>query len=304
MTLSVGTRPVRQDGLTGVLCTPGGLAPAPGVLLLGGSEGGFHERDARLLAAHGFTVFAQAYFGLPGLPPGLTGVPLEAFFRGLDFLTAQPRAGGTCGVVGGSRGGEAALLIAAHDERIGAAVSVAGSGIVTAGIDFRRGGLVDILGDPPVNSWTLGGDDLPYLRYEVGEELRDRVARRAPVGLRLAFPPVPADPVELDRVAVPVEKTAGAVLLLAGDDDQNWPSADYSRVAADRLSGHPHPVEFRLLAGAGHLIAGPPGTTQTSTRYPGPGVTFEAGGTPAANTAAREQAWQATVDFLEASLVA
>lgn len=103
------TTAVRDDGLVGVLCVPDGGPAAPGVLLLGGSEGGLHERDARVLAAEGFTVLALAYFGAPGLPPGLVDVPLEYFSRGLDLLAA--RAPGRLGVLGGSRGGEAALLV-------------------------------------------------------------------------------------------------------------------------------------------------------------------------------------------------
>lgn len=50
---------IRDDGLVGVLCARAGDRPAPGVLLLGGSEGGLHERDARALAAEGFTVLAS-----------------------------------------------------------------------------------------------------------------------------------------------------------------------------------------------------------------------------------------------------
>lgn len=96
---------IRDDGLVGVLCAPAGDLPAPGVLLLGGSEGGLHERDARALAAaEGFTVVAS-----------------------------QPRAGQRFGVTGGSRGGEAALLVGSYDERVGAVVSIVGSGVMTQG---------------------------------------------------------------------------------------------------------------------------------------------------------------------------
>ena len=94
------------------------------------------------------------------------------------------------------------------------------------------------------------------------------------------------------------------MLLLSSDDDGSWPSTVYSDVAAVRRRAHGCPVEHRVFAGAGHSIAGPPGMTNTSTTSPGPGVTFELGGTPAANTAARAQAWQATVDFFEEHLIA
>lgn len=109
------------------------IGRAPGVLLLGGSEGGLHERDARALAAEGFTVLALAYLGAPGLPPGLIGVPLEYFSLGLDVLASQPRAGQRFGVTGGSRGGDAALLVGSYDERVGAVVSIVGSGVMTQG---------------------------------------------------------------------------------------------------------------------------------------------------------------------------
>jgi dienelactone hydrolase len=295
--IQVETHPISVDGLVGVLCTPGGVAPAPGVLLLGGSEGGLHERDAQVLAGEGFTVLALAYFAAPGRPPGLVDVALEYFFRGLDLLAAQPRTSDRFGVTGGSRGGEAALLVAAHDRRVGAVVSVVGSGLVTEGIDFRRGELLDIL-TARTNSWTLHGEPIPYLAYDVSDELRSSVALRRPVRLARAFPPVPVDPDELERVSIPVERTQAAVLLLSAEDDGAWPSTAYSQVAADRLRAHGRSVEHRVFDGAGHQIAGPPGRTVMSTTSPGPGVLFEMGGTPARTAEARSAAWAATVAFL------
>lgn len=303
MVRNVTKRPVRDGGIVGVLATPDGAGRAPGVLLLGGAEGGLHERDAEELAAHGFTVLALAYFGLPGLPDGLVDIQLEYFSRGLDLLAAQPRAGERFGVTGGSRGGEAALLIGAHDERIAAVVSVVGSGLLTPGIDFRLGRLLDILGAAPA-SWTIGGERLPFLPHVIPDEMRDRIERGQPVRLALAFPPPPGDPAELDRLSIPVERTKGAVLLLSATDDGGWPSRAYSQVAADRLrsAAHPYPHEHRVFD-AGHLIAGAPGNAMLSTTSPGPGVTFEHGGTPAANNVAREQAWQATVEYFTDHLI-
>jgi dienelactone hydrolase len=280
------------------------------VLLLGGSEGGLHERDAQVLAGHGFTVLALAYFGRPGLSPGLVDIPLEYFSRGLDELAAQAsaRTGDRFGILGGSRGGEAALLAAAHDERVAAVVSVVGGGLVTQGIDYRRDGLLDILGHP-AGSWTWRGEPLPYLPYVIPAELRDLVTRGLPVPLRLAFPPVPANPAVLDELSIPVERIRGAVLLLSAGQDGMWPGAAYSQVAADRLarSGHPFPFAHRVFEPAGHGLAGPPppgpaGGDGGGTTSPGPGVTFEMGGTAAATRAARGQAWEATVGFLREHL--
>jgi dienelactone hydrolase len=298
----VTMRPVTEAGLVGMLATPAGAGPAPGVLLLGGAEGGLHERDAGALAAEGFTVLALAYFGMAGVPAGLVDIPVEYFSRGLDFLAAQPRAGERLGVTGASRGGEAALLVGTQDERVAAVVSVVGSGLLTPGIDFSRGALLDVLAAGPA-SWTVGGTRLPFLPHVLPDQLRDGVARGTPVRLAWAFPPPPEDPAALEAVSIPVERTKGAILLLSAADDGGWPSTLYSQVSADRLSAarHPYPFGHRVFD-AGHLIAGPPGAAMTSTTTPGPGVTFEQGGTPAANTAARAQAWRDLVGFFGGSL--
>jgi dienelactone hydrolase len=300
--MPVETTEIRDRGIVGVLATPTGSDPLPGVLLLGGSEGGLHARDAEVLAAEGFTVLALGYFGMPGLPRGLVEIPLEYVTRALDWLGARSRDPERLGVAGGSRGGELALLVAAHDTRVRAAVSVVGSGVLTPGIDFGRGTLLDILRDAPP-SWTIGGAALPFLDHVFPEELRTRVATRRPVRLALAFAPPPTDLVELDRVSIRVEDINGAVLLISASDDGGWPSTSYSEVAADRLASarHPFPYEHRVLD-SGHLIAGPPGAPMNSTTAPGPGVTFEMGGTPDANTAARAEAWRLTVDWFREHL--
>jgi dienelactone hydrolase len=264
--------------------------PSPGVLLLGGSEGGFPERDARALHAEGFAVLALAYFGLPTLPSGLVDIPLEYFFAAVDKIAAHSHL--KVGIVGGSRGGEAALLVAAHDRRVQAVVSVVGSGLVTQGIDYRAGALLDILGTPAA-PWTLRRRALDYLPYEMCDELRDLVAQGEPVPLRLAYPEEPAD---VDRYRIPVGRINGPVLMLCGGDDQMWPSATYCRLAAADN------VDLRIYEGAGHALAGPPGPAFTSTVVPGPGVAFEVGGTPEINTSARSAAWAATLEFLHENL--
>jgi dienelactone hydrolase len=265
---------------------------APGVLLLGGSEGGLHERDARALHAEGYTVLALAYFGRPTLPAGLVDIPLEYFFAAVDKIASL--SDGPIGIVGGSRGGEAALLVGAHDSRVGAVVSVMGSGLVTQGIDYRAGSLLDILGTP-ATPWTLRRKPIDYLPYEVTDELRELVERGEPVPLRLAYPESVADAA---RYRIPVERIGGPVLMLCGSDDRMWPSVAYSRLAAASADN----VELRIYEGAGHALAGPPGPAFDSTVVPGPGVRFELGGTPEVNTCARSAAWAATLEFLHENL--
>ena len=71
---------------------------------------------ARMLAAHGYPALAVAYFGVPGLPQNLSAILLEYFERALGWLAAQPGVDpARLVVLGGSRGSEAAELLAVHD---------------------------------------------------------------------------------------------------------------------------------------------------------------------------------------------
>ncbi len=291
---------VDAGGLVGVLFHPEDGPARPGVIMVGGAEGGLHEMEAALLAAHGFAVLSLAYFGAPGLPSGLVEVPLEYFGSAIDWLLAHPRvAGDRVGITGGSRGGEAALLVGSTFERIGAVVSVVGSGVLTQGIPYERGTLLDIL-RTPAPSWTWRGTALPYLPYTVPSELERQVIEGRPVQLRLAFPTHDSD--LLARYAIEVEWIRGPVLMLTAERDDQWDAPTLSAVAVARLdrAGYPFQHQHVTYPGAGHAIAPPPYGPTTELTAPGPGVMFATGGTPEATATARADQWiRATAWFAE-----
>jgi len=291
---------VRSHGLAGVLYHPAGQGPWPGVMQLGGAEGGLHEDDAALLAAHGFAVLALAYYGLPGLPATLTGVPLEYFGAALSYLRAHPAvAPGGIAVTGASKGGEAALLIGAtYPDTVKAVISVVGSGVHTQGISqsVTGGSLLEIL-STPVTCWTYQGRELPYLPNVVTARMRAAIAAGGPVCLGWAAPDLRAD--DLDQAAIAVDRIDGPVLLISGADDPTYGAA-FQQIAASRLarSRHRYPYRHIVYPGAGHLIAAPPYRPTTQSVFPGPGVDFSYGGTPAADAAARAGAWREIRAFL------
>ena len=84
---------------------------------------------------HGYTTFALAYFGVEGLPRELVKIPLEYFKKGFDWLRTQDTVDGRrLGVVGGSKGGELALLLGATFPEIKVVVARAPSGTPRAGV--------------------------------------------------------------------------------------------------------------------------------------------------------------------------
>lgn len=111
----------RRTGIVGLLFSPRVRTRRPAAVVFGGSEGGARAvvDVAGLLAAHGYPTLVLAYFGLPDLPQQLIRIPLEYFARAVRRLRRAPHVDPAHVVVtGASRGGEAALLLAATFPRL------------------------------------------------------------------------------------------------------------------------------------------------------------------------------------------
>ncbi|HTI28240.1 MAG TPA: acyl-CoA thioester hydrolase/BAAT C-terminal domain-containing protein [Kutzneria sp.] len=288
-TNGVTRREVRTHGLVGVLCTPPG-GPAPGVLLLGGAEGGLHANDAALLAGHGFAVLALAYFG----ESGLVRVPLEYFGTALRFMAEQESVrGNRCAVLGGSFGGVASLLVGAtFPEQVSAVVSIAGGGVLPQGID-TDGDFWHMM-DTEVPPFTWRGEPLPFIANPSTAEMRRQATAGEPVALRLAFEQGMRDAARLEAATIAVERIQGPALLITGGDDQQFPAEALSDIAMSRLADGRH-LRFPE---AGHGICVPPTRPMTDTDEQGPGVRLALGGTPEATVAAQHEVWRAAVAFL------
>ncbi|GAA1346461.1 acyl-CoA thioesterase/bile acid-CoA:amino acid N-acyltransferase family protein [Saccharothrix algeriensis] len=291
-----GIERTEAPDLSAVLFGPGDGAARPGVVVLGGEDGGRPERDAALLAGHGFTTLALPCTGAPGLPDDLVEVPLEHVGRAVDLL--RERAG-RVGLLGASRGGELALLAASAFPAVRAVVSVVGGGVVTQGIGPGKRLLEKLSAE--VAAWTWRGRPLPYLPHYVPEELRRAVVAGEPVRLR---PVVDLSDGIPEAAEIPVERVAGGVLLLSSGRDEVRPSAELSEVAQRRLAEHRHPFRYEhvVYPDAGHLIAGAPHRPATDLVTRGLGARLAAGGTPAATAAARADAWRRTIEFFSDQL--
>ncbi|WP_341717113.1 acyl-CoA thioesterase/bile acid-CoA:amino acid N-acyltransferase family protein [Micromonospora sp. FIMYZ51] len=139
------------DGVRGMLVLPPPDVPRrPGVLLLGGSEGGLGGRyEAPLLASRGHPVLCLAYFGAADLLAALHDIPLEYFATAAGLLGRH--SGGEVVAWGYSRGSEAALLLAQwYPELVRAVVVYAPSNWVNPGYP-----------ETGAAAWTLDGRPVP-----------------------------------------------------------------------------------------------------------------------------------------------
>ena len=123
---------VRENGLIGTFFKPAGKGPFPGLIILGGSEGGLStEEEAALFASHGYSSLALAYFGMEGLPELLEAIPLEYFKKAIDWMISNRNVvEDRLGMIGTSKGAEAALLVGSFYPQIKAVVAYAPSSVV------------------------------------------------------------------------------------------------------------------------------------------------------------------------------
>jgi dienelactone hydrolase len=224
-----GVQRIKLEGqLHGVLFLPDGPGPHPGVLVLGGSEGGLMPGKAAWLASRGYAALALAYFRYEDLPPLLEAVPLEYFGNALAWMMQRPEIeSGRIAVMGTSRGGELALQLGSMYPQIRAVVAYVPANVRIAAC----------CGNTHVPyAWTWKGQPLSY-----------------------AFPRILRNPAAAMSAAIAVEHTHGPVLLISGEDDGVWPSNMMSNSVVSRLkqSHFPYAVEHLNYAHAGHRAGRP-----------------------------------------------
>lgn len=275
---------VRVSGQSFVanLWLPPSKGPHAGVLLVGGSGGGIAWQDywGDILARHGFVALALAYFGMEGLPKELDEIPLEYFLGAIEYMQRTPAIDrNRIGVVGVSRGGELALLLASHSPAIDAVVAFVPSAVVFQSTVSTGAGR------KPRSSWTFRGRPFPFVAREPGDtaeplvnEFRRALAQRDQVA----------------NATIPVERIRGPILLLSGKEDTTWPSSDMSEMVVARLRNRKFRFSYEHIAydHAGHMI------------HQIRSDAVKRGGTEIDNSVAQQDAQRRTLEFLARTLTA
>ena len=296
----VRVREIRAGGLVATFFVPGESTPRPAIVVLGGSEGGIRlaEELAALLASHGFAVLAIAYFGVEGLPSHLVRIPIEYVESAAEWLLRQPEtAGPGVGVLGVSRGGELALLLASIFPKVRAVVGFAASSVAWPG--FTRG--LDCYA-----AWTYKGNNVPFAIPRVAPLSQ---AASGPLVSRPWFLSAARDRSTRERAMIPVDLIRGAVLLVSGGDDHVWPSRFLAELAMQRLNhdGDAQAVHSLHLTypRAGHSVGRAPGLPAAPTVVVGHnGIPYSLGGSRAGNAQSAQHSWPKVISFFSLHLAA
>lgn len=215
---------ISYKNLVGKLYLPASTKKVPVVIAFGGSDGGmnFGEANGAMIAPNGIAVLALAYFKETGLPEKLDHIPLEYFISAIDYLETETAVDpARIGVVSGSRGSEAAFLLATHDARIKSVAVTTPSNVVWNGPTEADA------------AWTFQGKNFPGLILPDGDR-KTQVSR---------FLTALENQQNLQTVHFALEKVNGPILLVSAENDQVWPSfpmsQDILRYLKERKFKHP-----------------------------------------------------------------
>ncbi|XP_039988269.1 acyl-coenzyme A thioesterase 1-like [Xiphias gladius] len=214
--------PITVDGLTATLFLPSGPGPFPGLLDLWGGGGKLVEYRAALLASHGIASLALDY-----LTPKITMetgkmVDNEYFEMAYRVLQQHPQVlSSRIAMLGLSLGTSVTLKMAAYSQVVKLRCVVCISGSHVQPVD----GSVEQI---------LGFFDESFGKTRFNEENQ--------VICRDLLLPIPTDPsfkVDVGRLQCPL-------LLVVGEDDQNWPA--HESAADVSLLTWRHPVRINRLS--------------------------------------------------------
>ncbi|MGW3361269.1 acyl-CoA thioester hydrolase/BAAT C-terminal domain-containing protein [Streptomyces bungoensis] len=212
-------------------------------------------------------------------------MPLETFTAAVDFLRASGAQ--RVGILGTSKGAEAALLTAVYDPRVDVVIALSPTSRVWCNVGLGRDGAHH----PYRSSWTWRQRPLPFVPMD--DSWTAEEPDGGPVAIRgwyersertFAHSLVPAE--------IPVEAARADLLLVAGGDDAMWPSLPFAEQLAQRRRSAGAPARLITRDDAGHRPRFP------GEQPPPPSPRFTYGGTPQADALLGEAARPHILDIL------
>lgn len=206
---------------------PDAAAPKPLIVALGGAEGRNMwaskrwEAERQEFLDDGYAFLAIGYFGLPDTPEKLDRIALEGVYAAIADAARRPDVDGRCvAVVGASKGGELALLLASRYPDIDAvAAIVPGNAVFVAITDAMT-----------TSSFSHNGQALPFVPLPWSATIPLITGDK-----RKVFDIMMSDTAAVERALIPVEKINGPVFFLSATEDEYWDSKGMSDAMMARL---------------------------------------------------------------------
>lgn len=224
-------------------------AKQPTILVISGSMGDFYwsELAASYLSNYGFNTLAISYFSFRKknrLPGNLIDIDLEYFTKAMDWIRDQKEYDGNLGVLGFSKGAEAALLLGANHPSLDSIVAISPSSFAFEGVYLgnaqQRG------------SWKYQGESLPFLSYPTHAKFS--LFMNPGYLLKVHEEAIEsADSQEQEDARIKAETIKAKTLLISGAMDMTWPSGRMCQ----KMKEHNPELHWKNYPNMGHIFTLP-----------------------------------------------
>ena len=212
----------------------------PLIVGLGGSEGGnawasnHWKKTREQFIEKGYAFLAVGYFGCKNTPAVLDKIAIEDIHKAIEEAAKNKQINiKKIAIVGGSRGGDLALLLGSYYKDIKCVIGLVSSHAVFPGHtqEFNS------------SCWTFGGKELPFV------PVNDAAVPFLMKGdLRGTFEAMLKDTVAEEKAIIKVENIKAPILLLSATKDEICPSTPMAEKMINRLKNNNFKYHYEHVA--------------------------------------------------------
>lgn len=212
----------------------------PLIVGLGGSEGGNawasnHWKKVRdQFIEKGYAFLALGYFGAKGTPDTLQDISIEDVHNAIEVAASNKKINKRkIAIIGGSRGGDLALLLGSYYKDIKCVVAIVASNVTFPGNTNHF----------KTSTWMYHKKELPFV--PVNEEAVPYLRKG---DLRGTFEAMLKDTIAEEKALIKVENINGPILLLSATKDEICPSMPMAEKMIERLKNNKFKYHYEHVA--------------------------------------------------------
>ena len=236
----------KQHGVVETLLYLGNSDNQPLIVAFGGAEGGIdwhrnHMKGKRdSLIQKGYAILAIGYFNADGTPKNLDRISLDAISDTIVNIAKNPKIDESkIALIGSSRGGELVLNLASRFDHFNAVIAMSTSNVSFPAITWSAN----------TSSWTYKDKEVPYVPAPL-----KTISPALKGDLYTAHKMMLEDDEAIRKAEIHVENINGAILILSGENDDQWPASEMSDQLIKRLeSKHFKHYKKHIKLDGGHI---------------------------------------------------
>ena len=245
---------MKEHGFAGHLAEPDGGSDRAVIVIMGGEQSILPGiKFAERFADYGITGLSVSLFGAPGLPDSPDQIPVDMFIPAAEYLRNVKHID-RISVYGQSMGSIFAVLAAQYIGGFENLIMVSPTHVPFEGTHKDK----KTMTGRSVATWQ--GVDVPFVKADFAKVKATKYythpdAKCKVLGMWIAYHDAYQYEIAVEKARLSVEKSGARVLLIAGDEDEAWPS-EYSvrRIESDlKAAGYGKDVKVIVYPHGSHL---------------------------------------------------